>query len=89
MTFIQTPAPWDTKAFTEVTYVQLYHKGESNHCPGCGGTHWLVGRSSAECARCDTALPLAEVAYRAPEAEHKPALLAIFDRIIAGKGTGL
>ena len=28
-------------------------------CPGCGGAHWQVGRHSAECARCATALPLA------------------------------
>ena len=41
-------------------YTMLYHKGEPNHCPGCGGTHWLVGRTSAECARCDTALPFAK-----------------------------
>jgi hypothetical protein len=27
-------------------------------CPGCGRTHWLVGRSTAECAFCATALPL-------------------------------
>lgn len=27
----------------------------------CGSTHWLVGRHSAECAHCATALPLAPV----------------------------
>lgn len=36
-----------------------YHTGEINHCPGCAGTHWIVGRSTAQCVRCDTALPLA------------------------------
>jgi hypothetical protein len=64
-------------------YTLLYHKGETNHCPGCGGTHWMVGRSSAECARCDTALPLAEQAHDrhcAPE-PRKPLLLVWFDRI--------
>lgn len=39
-------------------HVVLYRPGEPNHCPGCGGQNWLVGRSSAECARCATALPL-------------------------------
>lgn len=40
----------------------VYHAGEVNHCPACGGTHWKVGRITADCARegCNTALPLAE-----------------------------
>ena len=36
----------------------VYREAEVNHCPGCGHTHWLVGRFSAECAFCATALPL-------------------------------
>lgn len=28
-------------------------------CPVCDGCHWHVGRLTAECARCATALPLA------------------------------
>jgi hypothetical protein len=36
----------------------VYRAGEANHCPGCGRTHWLIGRQSAECAFCSTALPL-------------------------------
>lgn len=36
-----------------------YRPGERNHCPGCGREHWIVGRSTAECAFCSTALPLA------------------------------
>jgi hypothetical protein len=43
-------------------YHPVYHDGEVNHCPGCGRTHWLIGRLSAECAFCSTALPLREVA---------------------------
>ena len=39
-------------------YHAVYHDGEINHCPGCGRTHWLIGRQSAECAFCTTALPL-------------------------------
>jgi len=47
------PAPPDQRGF-----VVLYRPTEINRCPGCGGTHWWVGRSSAECHRCHTALPL-------------------------------
>lgn len=40
-------------------YHQVYREHEVNYCPGCGRTHWLLGRLSAECAFCGTALPLA------------------------------
>lgn len=33
-----------------------YRSGEANRCPGCGRSHWHVGRSSAECASCGTTL---------------------------------
>ena len=36
-----------------------YRRGEANHCPGCGGSHWSIGRSTVECAFCGTALPIA------------------------------
>ena len=36
----------------------VYHPGEVNHCPGCGRTHWYIGRLLAECGFCATALPL-------------------------------
>jgi len=45
-------------------YHAVYHDGEINHCPGCGRTQWLIGRMSAECAFCATALPLAEASMR-------------------------
>lgn len=38
-------------------YAVLYRPGL--HCPGCGRSHWHVGRVTAECAFCATALPLA------------------------------
>ncbi len=51
-------------------YHVVYRDHEVNHCPGCGRTHWIIGRISAECAFCATALPLAEAstrcAYEAP-----------------------
>jgi hypothetical protein len=49
-------------------YHAVYHDGEVNHCPGCGRTHWLIGRLSAECAFCSTALPLKEAATHGPPA---------------------
>lgn len=47
-------------------YHAVYHDGEINHCPGCGRTHWLIGRLSAECAFCSTALPLREASNHGP-----------------------
>ena len=41
-------------------YHAMYHDGEVNHCPGCGRTHWYIGRLFAECGFCATAIPLAE-----------------------------
>jgi hypothetical protein len=34
----------------------IYRFGITNYCPGCGGTQWHVGRSSAQCAFCATAV---------------------------------
>jgi hypothetical protein len=45
-------------------YYAVYREHEINHCPGCGRTQWIVGRISAECAFCSTALPLAEASLR-------------------------
>ena len=41
-------------------YHAVYRDNEVNHCPGCGRTHWYLGRVLAECAFCSTALPLQE-----------------------------
>lgn len=41
-------------------YHAVYRENEINHCPGCGRTHWYVGRMLAECGFCATALPLSE-----------------------------
>jgi hypothetical protein len=45
-------------------YCVVYREDQVNHCPGCGRTHWYVGRVSAECGFCSTALPLAEATSR-------------------------
>jgi len=41
-------------------FLPVYHPGEVNRCPGCGRTHWYVGRLSAECGCCGTAMALAD-----------------------------
>ena len=41
-------------------YVVTYRPGQRNDCPGCGRSHWHVGRTMAECGFCATALPLNE-----------------------------
>ena len=41
----------------------VYRLNESNHCPGCGRSHWFVGRITAECGFCGTAVALAEAKW--------------------------
>lgn len=41
-------------------YHMLYRSDQVNHCPGCGRAHWYIGRQSAECGFCATAIPLAD-----------------------------
>jgi hypothetical protein len=41
-------------------YCVVYRDDETNHCPGCGHSHWYVGRLTAECGLCGTAIPLSE-----------------------------
>jgi hypothetical protein len=55
----------------------VYRDNQVNHCPGCGRTHWYIGRTTAECAFCATALPIAE--------DNRPSGGGFFTR---GKGGG-
>ncbi|MFL5900955.1 MAG: hypothetical protein ACJ75S_07115 [Solirubrobacterales bacterium] len=41
-------------------YRPAYRVGDAPDCPGCHRSHWLVGRVTAECAFCGTALPIVE-----------------------------
>ena len=50
-------------------YHAVYRDGEVNHCPGCGRTHWIIGRMLAECAFCTTALPLREAMMQGPASQ--------------------
>ncbi|MEQ7873023.1 PilZ domain-containing protein [Sphingomonas sp. ASV193] len=38
----------------------VYRTNSDNRCPGCGRANWYIGRVSAECGFCGTAVPLAE-----------------------------
>lgn len=49
-------------------YHAVYRENAVNHCPGCGRTHWYLGRVLAECAFCATALPLQEAYRQGPAA---------------------
>jgi len=42
----------------------VYRAESSNHCPGCGRSNWHIGRVTAECGFCGTAVPLAETAWQ-------------------------
>ena len=52
---IGRPAPFNPAARG---YLAIYRWGEVNHCPGCARSQWLIGRTTAECAFCATAIPL-------------------------------
>lgn len=41
-------------------FAPSYRSGEANRCPGCGHSNWWVGRTTAECAVCHTAVPIAK-----------------------------
>lgn len=56
-----------SKATLRRGFAPLYHNDTVNHCPACGHTHWHIGRAMAECAFCETALPLAASASQPME----------------------
>lgn len=45
-------------ALAQRGYQVTFRPGQRTVCPGCGRSQWLVGRSTAECAFCATALPI-------------------------------
>ena len=60
-------------------YGFVYREDAVNRCPGCGRSHWHVGRVSAECAFCATALPLASATARGagtPKYGHRRTILS-------------
>ena len=55
-------------------YQVLFRANETNRCPGCGHAQWLVGRITAECCICGTALPLESSELAAAPARRAVAL---------------
>ena len=51
----------------------VYRANAANHCPGCGHSNWFIGRISAECGFCGTAVPLAEGRIEEPTARSSSA----------------
>ena len=54
----------------------VYRANAANHCPGCGHSNWFIGRVSAECGFCATAVPLAEARADLPAARSSAAKLS-------------
>ena len=67
-------------------YLFVYQMGETNRCPGCGRSHWHIGRISAECGFCGTALALADTGMtgvgvlRRPHRQPERSADAVFDQ---------
>lgn len=55
MPLLSTSKPYDPAARG---FYAVYRDNETTYCPGCGRTHWIIGRLLAECAFCATAIPL-------------------------------
>ena len=67
-------------------YQVLFRANETNRCPGCGHAQWLVGRITAECCICETALPLADAQWS--ELNTTPARKAVALHLVKpSKGT--
>jgi hypothetical protein len=41
----------------------VYRANETNFCPGCGRAQWHIGRMTAECGFCGTAVALADAQW--------------------------
>lgn len=50
------------KPANERGYYISYRGDGTDRCPGCGRQHFHIGRVSAECAFCATAIPLPDAA---------------------------
>ena len=62
-------------------YHSVYREDATNHCPGCGRTHWYVGRMLAECGFCATALPLenALMGWGSHSRNNRPSDVELYD----------
>src|SRR5436190_15452746 len=62
MVYERAPASF-ASALAQRGHHIVYRANASNHCPGCGHSNWFIGRVSAECGFCGTAVPLAEARH--------------------------
>ena len=51
-------------------YTITYRDDQVNFCPGCGRSHWYIGRLLAECAYCGTAIPLSDTQIQSMAGGH-------------------
>jgi hypothetical protein len=51
-------------------YSVAYREDAVNFCPGCGRSHWYIGRLLAECGFCGTAVPLQAANVQAAAGGH-------------------
>jgi hypothetical protein len=58
----------------------VYRANADNHCPGCGRSHWYIGRISAECGFCGTAVPLAEAKHEEVSSAPRPGKVSSADQ---------
>ena len=58
----------------------VYRANADNHCPGCGRSHWYIGRVSAECGFCGTAVPLAEARHEEVSSAPRPSTVSSADQ---------
>lgn len=76
-------APSFAAALTKRGHHIVYRANKANHCPGCGRSQWYVGRISAECGFCGTAVPLAETSRQeavAPSSRRRNILRSVDQR---------
>jgi hypothetical protein len=71
------PGPLPVGHWATRPFVLTYRPGQTNRCPGCSGMHWHVGRQTAECAFCSTALPIADPAVRQQFVAPSPTLAGL------------
>jgi hypothetical protein len=51
-------------------YSIVYRADHPNFCPGCARSHWYIGRLTAECAYCGTAVPMQDLSVQSASGGH-------------------
>lgn len=66
----------------------VYRSNESNRCPGCGRAQWYVGRITAECGFCGTAVALAEAKWAGASGSGEAAAIAERLKLVENRPVG-